>query len=352
MKRIGLIVIILLFVSLYFVIDYDSNNSSSELIKPVIDETGIRTFKMELVLLKPFNFPDGKSVFRIFSDGANVWGIDNNQEVILIENYGNKVNLGLVKSGGAPFENSQLSSVRNFNGNLHMVDIEKNTIRSQIGLDSIVDFRKLLTPIYNGVPVKDDRYLTITDEGPQSSLQLISVSDAVPIWSKELMDLFELESTDFPEIVAEGVFTYNQKQTFYVPGRIGAFATFSEDGSLNYIAKTIDKTQAPKVFTKQILKGFTAQMFVREPDFYVNYSASADDRLIYILSKFKLGRNDDFMTVDTYEVHNGGYFTSFAVPNLGEELPIEIAVLDNNLFFVLYENYSVAVFEIHLKTEY
>jgi hypothetical protein len=352
MKKVIAGLVISVFVILYYLMNRSGSTQklTVEFSNPKIEENATRNYRVELSLIKQFEVLEGKGIFRMFSDGADIWIIDNTQEINKISETGEKVITRIVRAGGAPFENGQLASIKNLDQNLFIVDIEKNTLRIQNGLEKIVKYQKLAIPIYNGVSLGGDSFLTISDYGEKSALQLIDINRNNPIWEKEISTIFQLTDSKFPEIVSEGVFTYNSSgKTFYVPGRIGKFICFDSEGQVLYTAETIDKTEAPKVYTKQILKGFDAQMFVREPDYYVNYSTSADDEYLYILSKHKTNKRDDFRTVDAYNVRDGEYKFSFPVPNIGEQLPIEIAVLNDNKIFILYGNYSVAFFEMEQK---
>lgn len=313
---------------------------------PQTSENGIRNYTAQLKLISQYEVLEGNGIFRMFSDGTEIWAIDNMGDVNRINVEDQTVESGIVKSGGAPFENNQLSSIRREGENLHLVDMGNNSIRIQNGVKNLLERQKLRDPIYNGVSLMGGKFLTITDLGPKSAFQLVDITSK-PIWNKELIKFFDLPKTDFPEIVTEGVFTYNHSnQTFYVPGRFGKFVSFKSNGEINYIAETIDRTAPPKAYTKPIIKGSDAVMFVREPDFYVNYSCTADHEYLYILSLHKINRSDNFRTIDAYDINNGEYAYSVAVPNLGEQLPIEIAVLANKRLFILYENYEVALFNI------
>ena len=353
MKKIIIGAVLLVFVVLVSFMGSPKKQSklSGELSSPQVEENETRVYKANLKLINKLEFLEGNGIFRMYSDGENIWTIDNTQEVNKISSLGERIETRLVKAGGAPFENSQLSSVKREGSRLSMVDIERNTIRIQEGKDNLLEYQKLYIPIYNGVGLTGKRFLTISDYGPSSSFQLFDITKTEALWEKELTDVFQLEESEFPEIVTEGIFTYNQsKKTFYVPGRFGKFICFDDEGKILYTGETVDKTPAPKVFTKQIMKGMSAQMFVREPDFYVNYSCSADDNHLYILSKHKTNKRDNFRTIDAYNVNEGSYAFSFPVPNMGEQLPIEIALLEENKIFVLYENYDAAYFQIEPQT--
>lgn len=348
MKRIVLLSVIIIFVILYFLMNPIVFEKKRNLFfnTPQISENGLRNYEARLKLINQFEILEGKGIFRMFSDGTSIWAIDNMGDVNRIKVETQTVEAGIVKNGGAPFENNQLSSIRAEDENLHLVDMGNNSIRTQNGLKNLLQRKKLRDPIYNGVSLKGSKFLTITDLGPKSAFQLVDIRSK-PIWSKELIKVFDLPKTDFPEIVTEGVFTYNQSNnTFYVPGRFGKFVSFDTTGQINYIAETIDHTAPPKAYTKPIVKGSDAVMFVREPDFYVNYSCTADHEYLYILSLHKINRSDNFRTIDAYDVNNGAYSYSIAVPNFGNQLPIEIAVLNDKRLFILYENYEVALFDI------
>jgi len=315
-------------------------------ILPDFVESELRNYEFKLELINQFDLSTSLGIFRIFTDGISIWIIDNNQNVHKLSAEG-VLEGKYVKEGGAPFENGQLSSIRINNEDLGLVDIDKNTIRIQDQKENLKEFRKLITPIYNGVPVNQNLFIVVSDLGSESSFELVDITKTEPLWSLRLDSLLQFPTSDYAEIVSEGYFTYNLKgDVFYVPGRIGKFVCFNKSGDVSYLATTLDRTPAPKVYTKQIMKGINALMFVREPDYYVNYSASADNEFLYILSKHKNRKSEDFRSIDMYSVDDGEYFRSLAVPNFGQQVPIEIVILNNQRICILYENYSFAIFKI------
>jgi hypothetical protein len=77
-------------------------------------------------------------------------------------------------------------------------------------------------------------------------------------------------------------------------------------------------------------------MYVREPDRYVNYSASSNSQFLAILSLDGEKKNQSF--IDFYNVNDGDYMGSAIIQSVNDERPLEIILLEDNRLWVFFEN--------------
>ena len=312
---------------------------------PKIDDKDLRNYTIKVNLRTTLDLPTDDGIFRIYGNEEKILAIDYHQEVNEIAENGD-IARDLIIAGGAPFENGQISSVKKSKDYYALVDIEKNVIKIQNSDNDIKQYRKLATPIYNGIYVKDNKFLLLTDNTKDSAIELYSIKDGQVLSSLKIIDLLELEESNYPEIISEGIFTYNTNgDTFYVPGRMGKYLVFDSFGKFKSIGKTLDATDAPTVYSKKI-GNTNATMFVREPDYFVNYSATADNNYLYILSLHGNKNDHNYRTIDAYDFKSNRYSHSLAIPYFNEQRPVEIASISGNVIVVLYENQELAFFEI------
>ena len=153
-----------------------------------------------------------------------------------------------------------------------------------------------------------------------------------------MVELFNItKDQEFAEIITEGFFIGDFNiGTIYMPGRFGEFIMFDSKGDIKYRGFTIDGTEKPRVKTEKVFGN--SYMYVREPDYYVNYSASMNSNFLIILSLDE--EKSTHTNLDFYSVRNGDYLGSGKIDRFSEERPKEVILTEADDLWVLFENYT------------
>ena len=106
------------------------------------------------------------------------------------------------------------------------------------------------------------------------------------------------------------------------------------------VFETVDRTEPPDIIERGAAN---LVIFEREPDEIINYAGTEYNGELYVLSQVAFMPTSN-LRVDVYD-GTGSYRTSIEVPNLGDNLPINILRSPTHLF-VCYEDLTIVGYEL------
>lgn len=137
-----------------------------------------------------------------------------------------------------------------------------------------------------------------------------------------------------------GFYTRNNNQkTFYICYKAGLFFCINQNGEFLYQEETIDKTPLPKIIESAV--GMNIKYDPHSP--FVNRSAGADDKYLYILSHLHSPneKRADYRAVDVYRVGDGSYAFSIKIHDYKGEKAYILTVTPKGLYIRYGESYFV-----------
>ncbi|MCA6074156.1 hypothetical protein [Fulvivirga sedimenti] len=306
---------------------------------PKNSDHGTRNMKAYLKKKDTFVYP-GSSVDGWQEFDGRLFILDQAAQQFFIINYHGQMLDTLGVKGEAPWEHQQ---VRRFSVGPRGVFTVDNSLMSvkQTDMDNEpVFYDKLNEPFWDGVFLKDQKFLLLNDE---------SEAFGFYTWDSRLNErsattrfdsLPGIDPSKNLNIAYEGEMVQGRDRHFYVCNRAGMYLVISSDGRIDHVGKTIDETPAPRIVERRMNN---MVVFERQPDEYVNYSATTDDEHLYILSTVAFQETNN-LSIDVYDSEEG-YRYSMEVPNHHNNYPISI-LKGKNLFWVLYEDLYISSFEI------
>jgi hypothetical protein len=304
-----------------------------------------RIYKFELEQNMKVEFPVPEGLFRYSIVDNDLYFVDQSHQIWKL-NLNSLIPTKLVETGKAPHENQNVSSVMAYDEELYIVDIDKRSFRRQDFDGNVIKQDLKLNYItYNGIYLNKNYGISLRDDKANSAFEVYNFDSSKIQKEYNLVELFNLKrDQDFAEIITEGYFIGDfDIGTIYMPGRFGEFIMFDSLGDIKYRGSTIDGTQKPRVKTEKVFGN--SYMYVREPDYYVNYSASMNSKILIILSLD--GEKSSHTNLDVYSVTTGEYLGTAKIDRFSEERPKEVILTNEDVVWVLFENYTFVKYNLN-----
>jgi len=297
-----------------------------------------RSYRFYLSEESKVEFPVSEGLFRYSIVENRLYFADQNHQIWKL-NLDDLTSEKLVETGTAPQENENVSSVRASENALYIVDIDKRSFRRQDFKGNVIHQDLKLNYItYNGTYLNENYGISLRDDKSNSAFEVYNFDSMEIQREYKLVELFDLtKDLEFAEVITEGFFIGGSGNgTMYIPGRFGEFIMFDSVGNIDYKGLTIDKTEKPRVKKEKVFNN--SYMYVREPDYYVNYSASMNSKYLIILSLDE--EKSTHTNLDFYSVTSGEYLGSAKIDKFSDERPTEVMLTEENDLWVLFENYT------------
>lgn len=309
-----------------------------------------RSFDLSINEVTNYPYNEGK-VFRWIYRNGQVYILDDTEQSFLALNPSNgSIQSRFGNRGGAPWENEGVSSFEIQDNNLYTLDQNKMSIRkSSINNPREVDyFYKSKTSFWDGCYLDGNKYLVLTDiesgEKGDFKFDVFNINTKQVEQSHHFRNIAGVSgNAKHLNVAYEGYFLRNERsEVFYICSKAGLFFKFDSAGKLLYKSNTLDNRPAPKVTTKTF---GNAKVYIKEPDYSTNYSATVDNQYLYILSLVRFVKAQN-LAIDLYDINTGAYRRSVELPNHEGQLPTEILKLNGNNLLVLYEDMQIVNYEI------
>ncbi len=307
-----------------------------------------RTFKPAMKIVNEFPFEEG-AVYKWISRQGKIYVQDPYTQQILELDDSGKFIKAYGSKGGAPWEHEGIMSFEVSNGNLYTADNSKMVIKRGVLGDKNLDYhQKIKETFWDAALLRDDVHIVLmedqNDHVGDFSFRIYNARENQFSGKTSFRELLKLdESAQYLNIAYGGHFIRSESgHLLFVCSKAGKFLSFDENGKVEYVNETIDNSPPPKVTMKKTGK-FT--MYVKEPDLNINYSATADETTLYILSciRFIKAKN---LVVDQYRISDGEYIGSVEIPNNEETLPHDILITPEGKLWVLYESMNVVIYQL------
>jgi hypothetical protein len=301
--------------------------------------SSIRKFKLKLVENNRFRYGgstiqawqevDGKLV--ILDQSSQQWSVLN-QEGDVIRTIG--------EHGSAPWQNQEIKNFRILGDTLFSVDTRAMMVRKHKLGASQPAYKKLQEVIWDGVYLAGGKFLLLNDESTDFGFFTYDMKTGTTSAIQTLADFLGYRDKENQNIVFEGEFVQGSHYSYYICSRKGAFVVFDINGSIIHVKSTIDDSPAPKIVEKE---AGNLVIFEREPDEIVNYSATADNEKLFILSQVAFQQTEN-LRLDIYS-RTGEYMYSAEMPNRGDNYPLKILKGQTNLY-VIYEDQMIVKYDL------
>lgn len=322
------------------VVYYSGQRRANEQITTVREKSqpvsGERIFGKDLRELSRFVYP-GAAVREWAWYSDELYILDGQTQRLQVIDSTGRVVREQGHAGEAPWENRQTQHLWVDDEGYATIDNAHMVVKKYSSGDALMYYGKVKTPIWDGVYMGNRQFFLLDDEARDPSFFTVNAVTGTTGPRIPLVSLLkDVPESDYLNVVYEGQVLRGGQKILYMCARTGKFFVFDADGEYLYTGTTIDDTPPPVVTARS---SGNVTYYVREPDLNTNYSGTADEDYLYILSLIAW-KNTSTLSVDAYDLNTGQYTWSMSVPNAGEDLPVEILKGGKDLF-VLYEGNQV-----------
>ncbi len=265
------------------------------------------------------------------------------QQFYVFDFKGNLVDTLGVK-GLAPWENQQIRRFRVSVNGIFALDNSHMSVKGISGNDEVLFYDKLSEPFWDGVYLYDEKFLLVNDESEAYGFYTWDARTNKQVKTIRFDSMPEIAPQKNLNIAFEGEMVQGDTRHFYVCNRAGMYLVISANGLVEKVGQTIDGTPPPKIVERRMNN---MVVFERQPDEFVNYSATTDNEFLYILSTVAYEKTNN-LSIDVYHADDG-YRYSFEVPNHLDSYPVNIMKGEDQLW-ILYEDLYVISYEIIVPT--
>ena len=306
---------------------------------PINSDHGTRKMKAYLKKQNTFVYP-GSNVDGWQESDGKLYALDQGAQQFFVFSSNGEIQDTLGVKGEAPWEHQQVRRFSITPGGIFTIDNSLMSVKQTDMNNELVFYDKLSEPFWDGVFLDDRKFLLLNDESEDFGFYTWDSG----INKKGRTIRFDSLPGVSPEknlnIAYEGEMVQGRERHFYVCNRAGLYLVISSDGRVERVGKTIDETPAPRIVERRMNN---MVVFERQPDEFVNYSATTDDQYLYILSTVAFHETNN-LSVDVYD-YKDGYTYSMEVPNHHDNYPVSI-MKGETLLWVLYEDLYISSFEI------
>lgn len=249
------------------------------------------------------------------------------------------------EKGEGPKENGRVKDILLSKDTMYIADNAKGAVKSQTTTGELIQYFKLPFYFFSASYLKDGRFVVSAKENGELGFYFVNIQ------SRDISKFHRLPYSDNVqkkslELVFGGDFVYKSEYDFfyYYGYHVGVIYKYDLKGNLLEEIKTIDETPPPKPYDKQI----TADLILHEifPPNVFFMSSDITGNQIFHLSE--LGRKGT-KNIDIYNSSNGKYNGSILLQGLPDGQLPEVIQVEGNLLYILFENSTLAKYEIQFK---
>jgi hypothetical protein len=300
-----------------------------------------RQYKGTLKLERRISFPDNYNLgdIKYFNDHIFISDLSS-QHIIKLDSSGNEIDRFRYRTDDlTPSSNSLIIGWGMDSMGIYLADARQNSITTLNYQNEVIDEHSLDFNVARAGFLGDNEFIIKAFDTKSRDKENFILINYIENSSKLLNHPApELRDSDFK---LDGFFVCNRDGiNFHVCYMTGLMHAFDKEGNILYTKNTIDNSPFPKVVKSGGYKRF--HPLAKK----INYSATADQEFLYILSGVhSLGDTTSTRVIDTYNVINGEYLWSIKAPKYEGSDAKKILVRDEG--FYMYQAKGISYYKIN-----